>query len=77
MAHVDIKMHVRDGSLATHKQHGVLLDKALHEFIRPGKIAGDLRCVLENIEQKDAEIKRPCLHLCGGNRQISYNRLPY
>lgn len=59
MAHVNIKMQMRDRALATYKEHGILFYKALHELVRPGEILNQIGRMLENIEKKNPKIKRP------------------
>ena len=52
MAHVNIKMHMGNRSLAPNKKHGVIFNKPFHQVLRPGKILDQFRRMLKNIKQE-------------------------
>src|SRR6476620_8529847 len=58
MAHINVKMHMGDRALPTYKQHRIFFYKSFHQLFRPGKVLGELWCMLENIKQEDPQIKR-------------------
>src|SRR5882757_4275107 len=58
MRHINIKVHMGNGSSATCKQHGILFYKTLHHVLGPCKIVDQLRSMIEYIEEKNAPASR-------------------
>src|SRR5574338_231720 len=59
MGKINIKMHVSDRACAADKQHREFFYKTYHILFGPGKIVDQLRSMLKNIEQKNAQLYRP------------------